>query len=122
MAPGAVELCTKRVFEEWAAQPHVRDRREADTANRLSNNRIRQRQRSRFSSAMYELYGGLAWLRILFAIGRVDELCVKILNEELVNLIAEKEKQRSDELARRNAARWEGWQDAFEPTPVGQGQ
>ena len=110
------------MFDAWAAEPHATSKREGDRANGLKHGRIRQRQRSRFAAAMYERYGGLAWLRILFAIGRVDELCVKILNEELVKLIAEREKQRSDELARRNDASWEGWQDALETTPVGQGQ
>jgi hypothetical protein len=98
----------QKVKEAWEEESYVKSKWEGDA--HLPRTRRRQRQRSRFTVAMYQRYGGQAWLRILFALGRVDELCVKIVNDELKKIMAEK--GVLDEQGCRTNAVWQGWQDA----------
>ena len=111
LPPLLVESCMKKVKEAWAEEPYAKSQWEGD-AN-LPNARRRRRHRSRFTTAMYERYGGLSWLRILFSLGSVDESCVRILNDELRSIIAEKGcHEPVDKQGCRTNAAWQGWEDA----------
>jgi hypothetical protein len=122
LPPWAVEACMKKVQAAWNEEPYVIAMVQADLDNtKLTKGRRHQRQRSRFATAMWKWYGGQAWLRILFALGRVDELCVTILNDELSKIIVEKEGRaprtvKHDEPDRLDTIRWQGLQDAARGT------